>query len=40
MNKYIGKYNKCNEEKLRKLQKSQPKDYWKLINKIGKNKKS
>lgn len=39
MNKYINKFNKSNEDKLRRLQSKQPKSYWKILNKF-KNKNS
>lgn len=39
MNKFINKYNKENESKLRNMQRKQPKDYWKYLNSL-KNKKN
>ena len=38
MNKYIRKFNKKTEHKLRNLQSKKPKEYWKILNSI-KNKK-
>ena len=37
MNKFINKYNKKNESKLRNMLRKQPKDYWKYLNSL-KNK--
>ena len=34
MDKFISKYRKDNEIKLRKMQSSKPKDYWKLLNSL------
>ena len=36
MNKYINRYNKNNEDKLRTMHSKQPKDYWKYLNKLNK----
>ena len=40
MNKYINIYKHSQQKKLRKLQKSQPKDYWKFLNSLKNKKKS
>ena len=38
MNKYINEHNRKLQAKLRKMQKSSPKDYWKYLNSVNKNK--
>lgn len=38
MNKYINQYNRKQQVKLRKMERSSPKEYWKLINNFNKAK--
>ena len=38
MNKYISKYRKEQEQKLRHLQSKNPKEYWRYLNSLHKNK--
>ena len=38
MNFHINKYNQNMQNKLRKLKSTNPKDYWKIMNSINKNK--
>ena len=38
MNKYISKYRKEQEQKLRNLQSKTPKEYWRYLNSLHKNK--
>ena len=38
MNFYINKHNQNMQDKLRKLKSTNPKDYWKIINSLNKNK--
>ena len=35
MDKFISQYRKKNESKLRKMQSSKPKEYWKLLNSLN-----
>ena len=37
MNKYINEHNRKQQAKLRKMQKSSPKEYWKYLNTLNKN---
>lgn len=34
MNKYVNKYNKKNENKMRNLNSQRPKDYWSILNRL------
>ena len=38
MNKYINKFNKRNEDELRKMQNKHPKENWKILNSLKSNK--
>ena len=38
MNFYINKFNQSMQDKLRNLKSTKPKDYWKIINSLNKNK--
>ena len=40
MNFHINKYNQNMQDKLRKLKSTNPKEYWKIINSVNKNKDS